>query len=91
MVIPPGALAAGSGRSSWSRTWTCSPIDASVGSTGSIVNAALIKNTFAYVADYEASLQTTTTTAAPTTTTTAPPTTVAPVAAAVNTSPAFTG
>ena len=92
VVIPPGALAAGSGPVVMvSDVDVFSDCDASVGSTGSIVNAALIKNTFAYVAGYEASLQTTTTTAAPTTTTTAPPTTAAPVAAAVNTSPAFTG
>ena len=56
----------------------------------STTNEVLIKNIFAYVANFEATPQTTTTTAAPTTTT-APPTTAAPVAAAVNTSPAFTG
>ena len=89
VVIPPGALAAGSGPvvmvSDVDVFSDCA--DAPVGST---TNEVLIKNIFAYVANFEATPQTTTTTAAPTTTT-APPTTAAPVAAAVNTSPAFTG
>jgi hypothetical protein len=92
VVIPPGALAAGSGP-----VVMVSDVDVfsdCEGSpTGSVTNATLIKNIFAYVATFEAGLETTTTTAAPTTTvtTTAPTTTAAPVAAAVNTTPAFTG
>lgn len=89
VVIPPGALAAGSGP-----VVMVSDVDVfsdcASAPVGSTANEVLIKNIFAYVANFEATPQTTTTTAAPTTTTVAP-TTVAPVAAAVNTSPAFTG
>jgi hypothetical protein len=89
VVIPPGALAPGSGP-----VVMVSDVDVfsdcASAPVGSTTNEVLIKNIFAYVANFEATPQTTTTTAAPTTTTVAP-TTVAPVAAAVNTSPAFTG
>ncbi len=91
VVIPPGALATGSGPVVMvSDVDVFSDCGAEGVPNGSITNATLIKNIFAYVADFEATPQTTTT-AAPTTTTVAPTTTAAPVAAAVNTSPAFTG
>jgi hypothetical protein len=55
---------------------------------GSVHNATLIKNIFAYVATATATPPTTTTTTAPTTTTTEAPTTTVQ---AVQAQPAFTG
>jgi hypothetical protein len=93
VVIPPGALGTGSGP-----VVMVSDVDVfsdcgNPEAEGSVTNEVLIKNIFAYLASFEASLPapTTTTTAAPTTTSTAAPVTTAAPAAAVNTSPAFTG
>lgn len=95
VVIPPGALAAGSGP-----VVLASDVDVfsdcpNEGDTpdGSITNKTLIENIFAYLADYEAEPPTTTTTAAPssTTSTTSATSTTATAAQAVSTEPAFTG
>jgi hypothetical protein len=84
-VIPPGSLSATSGP-----VVLVSDVDvfSDCGSNpqGSVHNATLIKNIFAYLATAEAPAPTTTTTAS-TTTTVAPTTTVQPVQA----QPAFTG
>jgi hypothetical protein len=84
VVIPPGALSATSGP-----VVMVSDVDvfSDCGGSpeGSVSNATLIKNIFAYVATAEAAPVTTTT--ASTTTTVAPTTTVA----AVSAQPAFTG
>jgi hypothetical protein len=86
VVIPPGALGAGSGP-----VVLVSDVDVfsdcEGDPVGAVTNEILIKNIFAYVADAVASPPTTTTTAPATTTTTAP---AAPAPATAAT-PAFTG
>ncbi len=93
VVIPPGALAAGSGPvvmvSDVDVFSDCG--DESGVVNGSITNETLIKNIFAYVANYEANPVTTTTSAPATTSTTAAPATTATPATPVASSPAFTG
>jgi hypothetical protein len=92
VVIPPGALAAGSGpvvMVSDVDVFSDCADEAGV-TNGSITNETLIKNIFAYVANFEATPITTTTVPATTSTTAAPATTATP-AAAVASTPAFTG